>query len=288
MDELFRRYLQTRVSLREPTVVFRELDRGSARRLARKLSREGFPRPRDETVEAGDTTAAGPGTAPGVEGSKAPSLPGDELERLALEGSAEEIGAIADLATLRAVVERCRRCALHRTRKRAVFGEGSPEARLVCVGEAPGAREDETGRPFVGPAGKLLDQLLLAVGFRREEVYICNVLKSRPPDNRDPEPGEIDACTPYLLRQLDLLEPRVIVAFGAFAARTLTGRSGSLGSLRGTTHEFRGYPLVATYHPAALLRNRSWTRPSWEDLQLARGIVDGERPAAAARQLGIL
>ena len=169
-----------------------------------------------------------------------------------------------------------------------VFGEGSADARLVCVGEAPGAREDETGRPFVGPAGQLLDRLLLSVGFHREDVYICNVLKSRPPDNRDPEPEEIEACSPFLLRQLDLLEPRVIVAFGAFAARTLTGTNGSLGSLRGRTHVFEGYPLVATYHPAALLRNRSWTRPTWEDLQRARRVADGETPADATEQLGLV
>lgn len=294
MDELFRRYLQTRVSLGEPTVIFPELDRATARRMVRELAVRGVAAPASQEApdggrdveEASEADRAGQPAA----GPAEPSLPDEEIDRLAREATDEEIGEVEDLATLRAVVERCRRCPLHETRQQAVFGEGSPDARLVCVGEAPGAREDATGRPFVGPAGKLLDRLLLAVGFRREEVYICNVLKSRPPDNRDPEPEEIDACSPYLLRQLDLLEPRVIVAFGAFAARTLTGRSGSLGSLRGTTHEFRGYPLVATYHPAALLRNRSWTRPSWEDLQLARSIVDGERPggADADDQLGIL
>lgn len=287
MDELFRRYLQTRVSLGEPTVVFRDLDRREARRGARRIALQGVPD--SVAARSGETGGAADASrdAAGAEAAGGPSLPVDELERLGREGTAEEIAAVPDLATLAAVVERCRRCPLHETRERAVFGEGSPEARLVCVGEAPGAREDETGRPFVGPAGKLLDQLLLSVGFRREEVYICNVLKSRPPGNRDPEPEEIDACAPYLLRQLELLDPRVIVAFGAFAARTLTGGSGSLGSLRGRVHEFEGYPLVATYHPAALLRNRSWTRPSWEDLQRARRIVDGESPAAAT-QPGLL
>ena len=136
--------------------------------------------------------------------------------------------------------------------------------------------------------GQLLDRLLLSVGFRREEVYICNVLKSRPPGNRDPRDEEIEACSPFLLRQLDLLDPKVIVAFGAFAARTLTGTSDSLGGLREQVHAFQGYPLVATYHPAALLRNRSWTRPTWDDLQRARRIVDGESVAGAAEQLGLV
>ena len=277
MDERFRRYLQTRISLAEPTVVFPDLDRRSARRLARRISAEGLRG--GDRAEGGDreqVPAAG-------EIRREPTLDEEEIARMGRTATAEEIAEVDDLATLRAVVERCERCPLHESRKQAVFGEGNPDARLVCVGEAPGAREDETGRPFVGPAGQLLDRLLLAVGFRREEVYICNVLKSRPPGNRDPEPEEIDACSPYLLRQLDLLDPRVIVAFGAFAARTLTGESGSLGSLRDRTHEFQGYPLVATYHPAALLRNRSWTRPTWEDLQRARGIVDGVSPAVAGQ-----
>lgn len=269
MEELFRRYLQTRISLGEPPAVFRELDRRSARLAARRLASRGLA-----------TAVAG--------GQRGASLPVEEIERLGREGTAEEIEEVGELGTLEAIVERCRRCPLHRVRQRAVFGEGDPDARLVCVGEAPGAREDETGRPFVGPAGQLLDQLLLAVGFHRAEVYICNVLKSRPPENRDPEPEEIDACAPYLHRQLDLLDPRVIVAFGAFAARTLTGESGSLGSLRDRVHEYRGYPLVATYHPAALLRNRSWTRPAWEDLQRARRIVDGDEPMPAGGQMGML
>ncbi|HKK07693.1 MAG TPA: uracil-DNA glycosylase [Gemmatimonadota bacterium] len=221
----------------------------------------------------------------------APSEAG--LARLAREATGEEIRELPDLESLRRVVEACERCPLHRTRKSAVFGEGDPAARVVCVGEAPGAREDETGRPFVGPAGQLLDRLLLSVGFRREEVYICNVLKSRPPDNRDPRPEEIEACSPYLHRQLELIDPDVVVAFGAFAARTLLDAKGSLGSLRGKTHRYRGYPLVATYHPAALLRNRSWTRPTWEDLQRVRAIVDGERAGGepgveSGQQVGLL
>lgn len=282
-DEVFRRYLQTRRSMGEPEVVLRGMTRRGARRAARRVAVRGRealapladgaaePRP---SADAGEVPAAG-ADADG-DGGSPPVGDGDELGRLAREGTAGEIVDLPDLGTLRAVAEQCVRCPLHETRRQVVFGEGDPDARLVCVGEAPGAREDETGRPFVGRAGQLLDRLLLAVGYRREEVYICNVLKSRPPGNRDPEPEEIEACSPYLVRQLELIDPEVIVAFGAFASRTLLDASGSLGSLRGRTHEVRGYPLVATYHPAALLRNPGWRRPTWRDLQRARGIVEGE------------
>ncbi|MFV1985772.1 MAG: uracil-DNA glycosylase family protein [Gemmatimonadota bacterium] len=188
----------------------------------------------------------------------------------------ESISDAPDLPSLSALVSACTRCALHQTRKMPVFGEGADDARVVCVGEAPGAREDETGRPFVGRAGQLLDRLLLTVGLGRESVYICNVLKSRPPNNRDPLPDEVQACSPYLLRQLALIEPEVIIAFGAFAARTLLGTTSALGRMRGSVHRYAGYPVVVTYHPAALLRNPGWTRPSWEDLQLVRRLLDGQ------------
>jgi DNA polymerase len=262
----------------EPEVVMSEMTRREARRIARRVAARGveaIASPEDGDPEGPAPPDRGPEAGP-AEAAEAPAGEAAEFERLAREGTAGEIADLPDLRTLRAVAERCVRCPLHETRQQVVFGEGDPDARLVCVGEAPGAREDETGRPFVGRAGQLLDRLLLSVGYRREEVYICNVLKSRPPGNRDPEPDEIEACAPYLVRQLELLDPDVIVAFGAFATRTLLDASGSLGSLRGRTHEFRGYPLVATYHPAALLRNPRWRRPTWRDLQRARGIVDGE------------
>ena len=186
-----------------------------------------------------------------------------------------KIAEAEDLETLAALVASCSRCTLHESRKNPVFGEGAADARVVCVGEAPGAREDETGRPFVGRAGHLLDRLLLSIGLPRTSVYICNVLKSRPPRNRDPLPEEVAACAPYLLRQLALIEPEVIIAFGAFAARTLLETKSALGRLRGTVHRYSGYPVVATYHPAALLRNPAWIRPTWEDLQIVRGMLDG-------------
>jgi DNA polymerase len=186
-------------------------------------------------------------------------------------------GALAALDSIDAVaraVATCQLCALHSGAKNPVPGEGNPHAGFVCVGEAPGATEDETGRPFVGQAGLLLTKILGAVGFAREDVFICNVLKHRPPGNRNPSPEEIKACSPYLLRQLELLQPRVILALGTFAAQTLLQTTQSIGKLRGQLHRFYGVPLIVTYHPAALLRNPSWKRPTWEDVQLARRIFD--------------
>jgi DNA polymerase len=144
----------------------------------------------------------------------------------------------------------------------------------VCVGEAPGANEDETGRPFVGQAGQLLTKILGAINLTRDEVFIANVLKHRPPGNRNPRPEEVEACRPYLIRQLELIQPKVIVAFGTFAAQTLLETKLAIGKLRGQVHRYRGIPLIVTYHPAALLRNPAWKRPTWEDVQLARRILD--------------
>jgi DNA polymerase len=144
----------------------------------------------------------------------------------------------------------------------------------MLVGEAPGATEDETGRPFVGQAGQLLSKILGAIGLRREEVFICNVLKHRPPGNRNPRPEEVSACSPYLVRQIELIRPKVIVALGNFAAQTLLDTKLSIGKLRGQIHRYYGVPLIVTYHPAALLRNPAWKRPTWEDVQLARRILD--------------
>ena len=153
-------------------------------------------------------------------------------------------------------------------------GEGDPAAKLVVVGEAPGETEDAQGKPFVGKSGDLLTKILEAINLRREEVFICNVLKHRPPGNRNPNSDEIAACRPFLLRQLELLKPRVILALGTFAAQTLLETDIPIGKLRGVEHRYHGIPLVATYHPAALLRNPNWKRPAWEDVQLARRILD--------------
>jgi uracil-DNA glycosylase len=186
-------------------------------------------------------------------------------------------GADSPLTTLDELVKAvatCTACPLSREAKNPVPGEGNPNAGLVCVGEAPGATEDELGRPFVGQAGQLLTKILAAIQLAREDVYICNVLKHRPPGNRNPLPSEVEACSPYLVRQIELIKPKVIVAFGTFAAQTLLNTKEAIGKLRGRVHRYHGVPLVVTYHPAALLRNPAWKRPTWEDVQLARRLLD--------------
>lgn len=186
-------------------------------------------------------------------------------------------GALSNLDSIDSVakaISACTACGLYAGAKNPVPGEGNPHAGFVCVGEAPGATEDETGRPFVGAAGQLLTKILAAINLPREEVFICNVLKHRPPGNRNPAPEEIKACSPFLLRQLELLQPRVILALGTFAAQTLLQTTTPIGKLRGQVHRYYGVPLIVTYHPAALLRNPSWKRPTWEDVQLARRIFD--------------
>src|SRR5688500_7321326 len=178
------------------------------------------------------------------------------------------------LTELNAAVATCTLCPLHLEAKNPVPGEGNPNADFMCVGEAPGATEDELGRPFVGQAGQLLDKILAAIKLARGDVYICNVLKHRPPGNRNPMPDEVQACSPFLLRQIELIQPRVIVAFGTFAAQTLLNTREGIGKLRGKVHRYHGVPLVVTYHPAALLRNPAWKRPAWDDVQLARKLLD--------------
>lgn len=156
-----------------------------------------------------------------------------------------------------------------------VFGEGSATADVVVVGEAPGQEEDRTGRPFVGRAGKLLDLLLASAGFPRADVYICNVLKCRPPNNRNPLPEEVSPCTTNFLHgQLEAIAPRVLLAVGKFAAQALLDSQESIGRLRGTVHTYRGTPLVVTYHPAYLLRSPQMTRVAWQDFQLVRRVLD--------------
>lgn len=205
-----------------------------------------------------------PAAAPKPAASTAtPSVPAAELP----EGYDE----------LRAVAMACTRCRLAEGRTQVVFSDGPSDARLMVVGEAPGANEDETGLPFVGAAGKYLDLLLATVGLSRaESVYIANVLKCRPPGNRNPLPDEIEACSPFLRRQIDLVRPEALLAVGSFAGQLLTGQERvALGKLRGTVHSYHGVPLVVTYHPAALLRNPNWTRAFWSDLQLLRSVMGG-------------
>jgi uracil-DNA glycosylase len=178
------------------------------------------------------------------------------------------------LAELNSMICTCVKCPLGNTRTKFVFGVGNPNADIVFVGEAPGADEDAQGEPFVGRAGQLLNKILEAIHFKREEVYICNILKCRPPNNRDPQPDEIDACEPHLWKQLELMNPKIIVCLGRIAGQTLLRTTSSLGDLRGKVHNYRGIKLVVTYHPAALLRNPNWKKPTWEDVQWIRKMYD--------------
>jgi DNA polymerase len=179
----------------------------------------------------------------------------------------------AEWETLKSEVMRCTRCALHATRTQGVLGVGPGRADWLVIGEAPGAEEDRRGEPFVGAAGQLLDAMLKAIGLdRRTNVYIANILKSRPPGNRDPKPEEVAACLPYLRRQIALVQPRIMLAVGRIAAQNLLGTEAPLARLRGQVHRFGDTPLVVTYHPAYLLRTPADKRKAWEDLKFARSI----------------
>lgn len=190
-----------------------------------------------------------------------------------------------DWERLREAVAACKRCELHATRTQTVFGVGSHQARWMFIGEAPGADEDQQGEPFVGRAGQLLTAMIRASGLRREEVYIANVLKCRPPGNRDPKPAEAASCRGYLERQIELVSPALIVAVGRIAAQNLLGTDAPLARLRGRVHELgpHAWPLIVTYHPAYLLRSPGEKRKAWQDLLLARQTVArlarGERAA---------
>jgi len=207
------------------------------------------------------TPAAG---APAIPAAGAPAARAEPEEALTARWEA-----------LRAEVATCKRCPLHQTRTQGVFGVGPQRADWLVIGEAPGAEEDRRGEPFVGAAGQLLDAMLRAIGLdRKTNVYIANVLKSRPPGNRDPRPEEVSACLPYLVRQIDLLQPKLMLAVGRIAAQNLLATDVPLARLRGRVHYFgeRNTPLVVTYHPAYLLRTPADKRKAWEDLKFARGV----------------
>lgn len=179
------------------------------------------------------------------------------------------------LDDIRRNMEACHRCPLEKTRKNLVFGEGNPHSELVFVGEAPGADEDLQGRPFVGRAGQLLTRIIDAMGLKREDVYICNILKCRPPGNRNPLPEEIEVCEPWLIRQLEAIRPRIICALGTFAAQTLLKKKGiTITVLRGQFHDYHGIKLMPTYHPAYLLRNPGAKRQVWEDVQKIMKVLE--------------
>jgi uracil-DNA glycosylase family 4 len=185
-------------------------------------------------------------------------------------GAAEKAAIAAELASLAEAVAACRRCRLCEGRQRTVFGSGNPSADLMFIGEGPGAEEDRQGLPFVGRAGELLTRMIQAIEMSRDEVYIANIVKCRPPGNRDPQPDEVAACRGYLERQIALVRPRVIVALGRIAAQTLLGNDTPIGQMRGRWFRVLGIPTMVIYHPAALLRNPALKRPTWEDLQQVR------------------
>lgn len=188
-------------------------------------------------------------------------------------GAPDDTGHTGDWARLETEVRVCNKCPLHKTRTQTVFGVGNRRAKWMFIGEAPGADEDRQGEPFVGRAGQLLNAILFAMGLKREEVYIANVLKCRPPGNRDPQPEEVAQCEPYLLRQIELIKPRLIVALGRHAAHSLLKTEIPLGKLRGQPLSYHGTPLFVTYHPAYLLRNPADKRKVWDDLCRARSAM---------------
>jgi uracil-DNA glycosylase len=278
------RLLRQRLEMGDQELFLQGLSREQALALAHAARTRG----RVERAEAKGPGAGVPPASPSSE-ARPRSVAGRSAEasrgRVVDSGTAVAgVDAARDLPVLpdtyealREVALSCTRCRLAETRTQVVFSDGVVDARLVVVGEAPGANEDASGLPFVGAAGKYLDLLLRSVGLSREDsVYICNVIKCRPPGNRNPLPDEIAACAPFLQKQLELIRPEALLAVGSFAAQSLTGREGvALGKLRGEVHSYRGVPLVCTYHPAALLRNPKWTRSFWDDLQLLRNIMDG-------------
>lgn len=178
------------------------------------------------------------------------------------------------LTTLREQIHECTKCSLGLTRTKFVFGTGNEKSAVMFIGEAPGADEDAQGEPFVGRAGQLLTQIIEAVGFKRADVYICNILKCRPPNNRAPLPIESETCTPYLLKQIELVQPKFIITLGLTASQWLLQTKMSLGALRGKVHDYNGIKLIVTYHPAALLRNPAWKRPTWDDMKMFKKLYD--------------
>jgi len=217
--------------------------------------------------------------------------PGAEPPDSDVEPASDDSGAVPihiarsvdeALGAIREDLGDCTRCKLHgQGRKQIVFGVGNQSADLMFVGEAPGADEDAQGVPFVGRAGQLLTKMIEAMGFARDDVYIANVLKCRPPNNRDPEPDEIDQCQPFLFRQIASIQPKVIIALGAFATRTLLRTQDPISRLRGRVYDFRGAKLIPTFHPSFLLRSPGYKREAWEDLKKALALLDREPPPAA-------
>jgi DNA polymerase len=263
LSDLFRRYLEQQIELGGSEFVGTGTRGGARTAPAPDASVPDAPASRGEPRWRKD---APPIPGPGLNVDFPPALLGDEI------ALADTLDAVARL------VAGCTRCPLHRTRTNPVPGEGNPKAQLMLIGEGPGETEDRLGRPFVGRAGELLNEILSAIELPREDVYIANIVKSRPPQNRRPLPDEVSACIPYLHRQIALIKPKVILALGGTAGESLLNALNarkSLTELRGKVHRLAGIPLVVTYHPAALLRNPHWKKPTWDDVRIARQLLDG-------------
>ncbi len=207
-----------------------------------------------------------------------------ELEKmLGVDALPRKRGVEAELRKVEEEVKHCRRCRLREGATQHVFARGNPRAPVMFIGEAPGQEEDRQGLPFVGPAGKLLDQMIFAMGLRQDDVYITNIVKSRPPGNREPRPDEIEACFPHLERQIELVGPRIVCTLGRPASNALLGTNVAMGELRGRWHSYRGIPVLPTYHPAYLLRSPSQKKQAWEDLKkIVIALAEGAASRSAA------
>lgn len=253
MSNLFRRYLEQQIEL------------GGSEMVGTRAHEAGSPAPQgsEPLSQPRWRKDAPPIPGSGLSVEPPPAVLGDDIA---------ELKTLEDLERL---VAACTRCPLHKTRLNPVPGEGNPNAQMMLIGEGPGETEDKLGRPFVGRAGELLNEILSAIELPREEVYIANIVKSRPPQNRKPLPDEVSACIPYLYRQIALIKPKVILALGGTSGESLLNVRKSLTELRGKVHRFAGIPLIVTYHPAALLRNPHWKKPTWDDVRIARQLLDG-------------
>lgn len=258
-----------------PTDVRAALGGGATRSAPRAASHE--PAAEQPVTPAASTIAkiVRPFGAPDALWRKdAPPIPGPGMMITPPSESVQRGAAWASLEAVASVVATCTGCPLCEGRTNTVPGEGNPSAKLMCVGEGPGESEDLSGRPFVGRAGELLNKILESIEVPRPEVYIANIVKCRPPRNRAPLPDERSACLPYLHRQIAIVRPKVLLALGGTAAEALLGVKKSLGDLRLRVHSWDGIPLIVTYHPAALLRNPNWKRPAWDDVRIARQLLE--------------
>lgn len=243
------------------------------------IEQAGAPEPARSLPKGPDSEIGDPSPHPPV--SQEPIIPPRKpiLTPADVPATVPTTDRVAALRIIREEIGECTRCALHKGRNKIVFADGSPDARLMFVGEGPGADEDAQGLPFVGKAGQLLNNMIAAMGLKRDEVYIANVVKCRPPGNRTPEPEEANTCAPFLFRQIDVVRPEVIVALGATASTYLLGQRQTLAALRGRVHSVRGSKLIVTYHPAFLLRDPRQKKEAWTDLQIAMCELGLQMPA---------